>query len=50
MGWERVELKDRQQQETGCAVMSLEPDVDEAHVHIFESLQLGGFYVGNLLQ
>ena len=34
----------------GCDVMSLEPDVDETHVHIFESLQLGGFYIGNLLQ
>ena len=33
----------------GRDAMSLEPDVEGTHVHIFESLQLGGFYVGNLL-
>ena len=33
----------------GRDAMSLEPDTDGTHVHIFESLQLGGFHVGNLL-
>ena len=33
----------------GQDAMSLEPDADGTHVHIFESLQLGGFHVGNLL-
>ena len=33
----------------GRDATSLEPDVDGTHVHIFESLQLRGFHVGNLL-
>ena len=33
----------------GQAAMSLMPDVDGAHVCIFESLQLEGLYVGHLL-
>ena len=31
------------------AAMSLTPDIDGTHVHIFESLQLAGSYVGDLL-
>ena len=30
----------------GQAAMSLTSDIDGMHVHIFESLQLGGSYVG----
>ena len=33
----------------GQAAMSLTPDTDGMHVHIFESLQLGSLYVGGLL-
>ena len=33
----------------GQAAVSLTPDVDGTHVHIFESLQLEGSYVGDLL-
>ena len=33
----------------GQAVISLKPDTDGMHVHIFESLQLEGSYVGDLL-
>ena len=31
------------------AAISLTPDTDGTHVHIFESLQLKGSYVGDLL-
>ena len=34
----------------GQAAISLMPDVDGTHVRIFESLQLEGSYVGDLLQ
>ena len=44
-----VELEDWQQQETGQAATSLSPDIDRTHTGIFESLQLGGSYVGDLL-
>ena len=44
-----VELKDPQQQKTGQAVISLIPDIDALCAHIFESLQLEGLYVGDLL-
>ena len=33
----------------GQAAISLTPDVDGTHVHIFESSQLEGSYVGDLL-
>ena len=33
----------------GQAAMSLTPDIDGKHVRIFESLQLEGSYVGELL-
>ena len=33
----------------GQAAMSLTPDVDGMHVHNFESSQLEGSYVGDLL-
>ena len=33
----------------GQAAISLTPDVDGMHVRIFESLQLEGLYVGDLL-
>ena len=33
----------------GQAAMSLTPDIDGMHVHIFESLQLASSYVGDLL-
>ena len=33
----------------GQAAVSLTPDVDDTHMHIFESLQLKGSYVGDLL-
>ena len=33
----------------GQATISLTPDVDGTHIHIFESLQLLGLYVGDLL-
>ena len=34
----------------GQAAISLTPDADGTHVHVFESSQLEeGFYVGNLL-
>ena len=45
-----VELKGvsaRRQREQ--AAVSRMPDVDGMHTHIFESLQLGGLYVGDLL-
>ena len=44
-----VELKDHQQQEMEGKLLSLTPDVDGMHVHIFESSQLEGSYVGDLL-
>jgi len=44
-----VELKDPQQQKTEQAVISLIPDTDGMCAHIFESLQLEGLYVGDLL-
>ena len=45
-----VEMKDRQQQEMGGqAAVPLTPDTDETHIRIFESLQLEGSYVGDLL-
>ena len=33
----------------GQAAISLTPDVDGTHVHIFESSQLVGSYVGDLM-
>ena len=33
----------------GQDAISLTPDVDGTHVHIFESSQLEGLYVGDLL-
>ena len=33
----------------GQAAMSLTPDVDGTHVHIFQSSQLEGLYIGDLL-
>ena len=33
----------------GQAAISLMPDVDGMHIHIFESSQLEGLYVGDLL-
>ena len=33
----------------GPAAVSLTPDTDGIHVHIFESSQLEGLYAGNLL-
>ena len=33
----------------GQAAVSLTPDIDGTHVHIFESSQRGGSYVGDLL-
>ena len=33
----------------GQAAVSLTPDLDGKHVHIFESLQLGGWCVGDSL-
>ena len=33
----------------GQAAISLTPDVDGTHVHIFENSQLKGLYVGDLL-
>ena len=33
----------------GQAAMSLSPDIDRTHTGIFESSQLGGSYVGDLL-
>ena len=33
----------------GQAAVSLMPDFDRMHIHIFESLQLGGSHVGDLL-
>ena len=33
----------------GQAALSFTPDVDGLHVHIFESSQLEGSYVGDLL-
>ena len=33
----------------GQAAVSLTPDVDGTHIHIFESSQLEGSYVGDLL-
>ena len=33
----------------GKATISLMPDADGMHVHIFESLKLKGTYLGNLL-
>ena len=45
-----VELKDRQPiGDGGQAAISLTPDVDGMQVLIFESSQLEGLYVGNLL-
>ena len=45
-----VELKDRQQWETkGKLLISPMPDVDGMNIYTFESLQLEGSYVGNLL-
>ena len=35
--------------EGGQATISLMPDVDGTHVHIFECFQLEGSYVGDLL-
>ena len=46
---EMVGLKDHQQ-ETEARCSSLMPDVDGTHVRIFESSQLEGLYVGDLLQ
>ena len=36
-------------QDGGQAAMSLTPDIDGMHVHIFASLQLESSYVGGLL-
>ena len=33
----------------GQAAISLTPDIDGTHVHIFETSQLDGSYVGDLL-
>ena len=33
----------------GKAAISITPDIDAMHVHIFESLQPEGSYVGDLL-
>ena len=45
-----VELKNHQQQEkVGQAAITLMPDVDGMHVHIFENSQLEGLYLGDLL-
>ena len=35
--------------DVGQAAISLTPDLDGTHVHIFESSQLEGSYVGDLL-
>ena len=35
--------------EGGQAAISLMPDTDGMHIHVFESLQLEGSYVGDLL-
>ena len=45
----RCELKDHQQYETEGNGISLMPDVDGTHVHVFESLKLEGLYVGDSL-
>ena len=48
--WKMEELKNRQQQETGGqAAISLMPNSDGTHIHIFESLQLKGSCVRDLL-
>ena len=41
-GWSAIE-------DRGQAAIPLTPDVDGTHVHIFESSQLEGSYVGDLL-
>ena len=38
-----------QQKETGPAAVSLTSDIDGMHVCIFESSQIEGLFVGNLL-
>ena len=47
--WEMVELKDRQLGDGGQAAILLTPDIDGMHVCIFESSQLEGSHVGDLM-